>query len=246
MRIKNNKPLYKIVVEQTLDQLSSGELKVGHRFPPEADYAATLGVSRFTLRQAFSQLEHAGIIKRRKRGGTEVIAVKPAQRFNMQPTGIYNISGIIRETQFDLTDVSMVNSDAQADLCNYQNESSQWVCCTGTRTMYDQSTPFVRSRIFIGSQFSEIGVHAGDSPASIYQLILDRYGESMNRIKQRYSAQLCSDEIGNTLGLQPGAPVISHVAEMFNDNGELLELAESMFDPTRFKLDIDIGVVDKL
>lgn len=242
MRVKNGKPLYKNVVDDTLEKLSSGALKVGHRFPPEADFATSIGVSRHTLRQAFSQLEQAGIIKRRKRGGTEVIAAKPLPRFKYQPTGFYTVLGVIQETVFDLTDVSIVDQNAHSDLCNYASEASEWVCCTGTRTMRNQTTPFVWSRVFVSGQFSGIDVQAGDSPASIFELIQERYGESMNRMKQRHTAQLCSDEISNTLGIKQGAPVLGHVVELFNDDGVLIELVDSLFDPTRFTLDIDVNV----
>jgi len=142
MPIQSYKPLYKIVVEEMLDQLSSGVLNVGHRLPPEADFAVELGVSRHTLRQAFAQLERAGAIRRRKRGGTEIIADKPLQRFNLQPTGFYNALGVIRETQFDLTDVSIVDQSAHVDLQHYPNDSSKWMCCAGTRTLNNQDTLF--------------------------------------------------------------------------------------------------------
>jgi len=67
-----SRALYKILADDLLLKISNGEIKVGERLPPEAEYAEQLGVSRSTLRQAFSQLEHSGILKRRKRGGTEV------------------------------------------------------------------------------------------------------------------------------------------------------------------------------
>jgi len=244
MHIKADKPLYKFVIEETLDQLSSGVLQVGHRFPPESDYAAELGVSRHTLRQAFSELEQSGVIKRRKRGGTEVIALKPVQRFSVRPVGFYNALGVISETLFDLTDVSVVDGKDYADLRDYPSESSEWVCCTGSRTMLNQSTPFCWSRVFVSHQFSGIKVQAGDSPTSIYQLIQNRYGETMNRVKQRYSAELCTDEVGNTLGIKPHSPVLTHVAELFNGKGALLVLADSRYDPTRFTLKTEVNVVD--
>jgi len=244
MLIKSNRPLYKIVVEETLDQLSSGVLKVGDRFPPEADYAAALGISRHTLRQAFSQLEQVGVIKRRKRGGTEVIANKPAQRFSIQPSGFYNALGVIRETVFDITDVGIVDNSAHNDLANHANASSEWVCCTGTRTIKDQRTPFVWSQVFVNGRFSEISVRAGDSPASIYQLIQNRYGETMTRIRQRYSAALCSDDVAQALRLETGKPVLTHVAELYNANGTVLVVADSTYDPTRFQLITDVNVAD--
>jgi len=44
-----SRALYKILVDDTLRKISSGEIAVGTRFPAEAEYAESLGVSRSTL-----------------------------------------------------------------------------------------------------------------------------------------------------------------------------------------------------
>lgn len=72
---------------------------VGDKFPPEADYAAELGVSRSTLRLAFADLEASGVLKRRKRAGTVIISDAPRQRFNMATTGINELLSLGRDTQ---------------------------------------------------------------------------------------------------------------------------------------------------
>jgi len=84
-----SRALYKILVDDFMRKIASGEIAVGERLPPEAEYAETLGISRSTLRQAFARLEQSGVIKRRKRGGTEVISNKPVPRFNMVTSGFY-------------------------------------------------------------------------------------------------------------------------------------------------------------
>jgi len=125
MRTETNKPLYKTVVEETLHLLSGGAINVGHRLPPEADYAVEPGASRNTVREAFSQLEMAGDKKRRKRGGTEVIAIKPMQRFDTQLGCFSHPSALLCEALFNLSDISNVDQTAHPDLCQHQCESSK-------------------------------------------------------------------------------------------------------------------------
>jgi len=91
-----SRALYKILVDDILRKIGSGEIAVGERLPPEAEYAESLGVSRSTLRQAFAQLEQNGIIKRRKRGGTEVISNTPVQKFNMVTNGLSHRRELVR------------------------------------------------------------------------------------------------------------------------------------------------------
>jgi GntR family transcriptional regulator len=49
------------------------------KLPPEGDLAYQLGVSRTTLRAALQQLEHDGILSRRRGIGTRIIATAPGR-----------------------------------------------------------------------------------------------------------------------------------------------------------------------
>jgi len=235
-------PLYRQLVDDILAQLSTGVLKKGDRMPPEADYALSLGVSRSTVRLAFSHLEKAGIIVRRKRGGTEIISIKPVQRFEMSTGQLDNVLEFARDTRFDLTDVRTVESDVFHELQNYSNESTQWLRCTGTRSMADQQYPFVWSQIFVASRYSTISIQAGDSPFSVFDEIEKQFGVPVNRVKQRYSAILCSAPVARALGLNEADPVIALFAELLNKNGKLIQLANSVFDPKRFKVVTDVNI----
>ena len=64
--------LYKQVCDDILARIEAGSLKVGDKLPPEADYAAELGVSRSTLRLAFGELERVGVLRRKKRVGRRI------------------------------------------------------------------------------------------------------------------------------------------------------------------------------
>jgi len=237
-----HKPLYQQLVDDILDLLSKGKLKKGDRLPPEADYAAKLGVSRSTVRLAFSHLQKAGIINRRKRGGTEIISVKPVQRFEMSTSGLNNVLTVATDTHFDLTDVRMVDSDVFCELPNYSNESTNWLRCTGTRSMENQTNPFVWSQIFVAERYSKIPLQAGDSPNSIFAVIEKQFGVPVNRVKQRYSAKPCNLEVSLALGLNESDPVLTLFAELLNDKGGLIQLAHSIFDPSRFKIVTDVNV----
>lgn len=243
MNNKNKrKALYKQLVDDILSKLSTGALKVSDRLPPEADYATSKGVSRSTVRLAFSHLEKAGIINRRKRGGTEIIALKPVLRCEMCTDGCTHILTMAPDAKFDLTDVQAVNVNDFVELQNYAQESTRWLRCTGTSTLSDQCKPFVWSQVFVSERYSDLPIQAGDSPMSIFNEVEKRYGVAAGRAKQRYSAVLCSAEIASVLGLKESDSVLTMVAELFNEKKELIQLAYSFIDPIRFKVRTDVNV----
>lgn len=71
------------LVDQAIDGmralLASGEWTVGTRIPPEPQLAASLGVSRNTVREAVKALAHVGVLEVRRGDGTYVAAVTEVQ-----------------------------------------------------------------------------------------------------------------------------------------------------------------------
>lgn len=71
------------LVDQAIDGmrtlLASGEWSVGDRIPPEPVLAASLGVSRNTVREAVKALAHVGVLEVRRGDGTYVSAATEVQ-----------------------------------------------------------------------------------------------------------------------------------------------------------------------
>jgi len=71
---RGDRPLYLQIAVAIERGIANGKYGPGYRFPPEPTLAASLGVSRLTLRQALTVLERRGLIERivGRRGGTFV------------------------------------------------------------------------------------------------------------------------------------------------------------------------------
>ena len=68
-QIKNNK-VYEQVIEQIRQLIYEGELQRGDKLPSERELKRQLGVSRASIREAFSALEMIGLIESRPGEGT--------------------------------------------------------------------------------------------------------------------------------------------------------------------------------
>ncbi len=77
-------PLYYQLKKCVLEMLKESKLKEGDMLPPESELCKALGVSRPTIRQAFSELESEGLLKRYKGRGTFVSKPKVEERFLRQ------------------------------------------------------------------------------------------------------------------------------------------------------------------
>jgi len=74
-------PFYRQIVDQMAELIRSGQLAPGTRLPSYRELAPQLLVSLITVRRAYTDLEHAGLIVLKQGQGTFVAAdVKAASR----------------------------------------------------------------------------------------------------------------------------------------------------------------------
>lgn len=76
------------------DRISSGSIRPGSRLPPEPEFAAELGVSRATLREALRSLEEEGSVHRLRGRGT-FVADRPRLRSNLDVN--FGVTDAIRQ-----------------------------------------------------------------------------------------------------------------------------------------------------
>ena len=81
-------PLYRRVVDALREDIASGRVAVGNRFPTEDALCRRFGVSRHTVREALRALREEGLIASRQGAGTTVV------RRASQPLYTYSISSI--------------------------------------------------------------------------------------------------------------------------------------------------------
>jgi len=76
-----------VIRKYVVDQLASGQLKQGDCLPSESELARTLGVGRYSVRQALAELSQAGMVQRIKKRGTVVTVESPVLQQKSNPSG---------------------------------------------------------------------------------------------------------------------------------------------------------------
>ncbi len=235
--------LHHKVREGIMNRIAAGDLKVGDRLPPEADYAAELGVSRATLRRAFADLERAKILERRKRAGTRIIATQPLPSFSMETGGLNTVLSIDAEAIFAITATRNLPAEAIPGAKEYGVASDIWLEITGARRMPDETTPFSINRVYVPPRYAGVEAMLGGLDTSIFRAMEAAFGVTVGRVCQSVRARTCPVEDALAMGLASNAPVLEIEAQLYTRDGDLLEISLATFDAARFevKTDVDIG-----
>ena len=234
--------LYERVCDELLEKINSGALKVGDRLPPEEDYAAQLGISRSTLRLAFAELESSGVLRRKKRAGTEIISNAPKKQFNMATGGISELLSIGNDTEFVLHGTRTVRTEDVPELEGLVSETGYWLEVFGARSLPDEARPFSVNRVYVPARFAAIEPVLTSGKMSVYRKIEETFGVEVGRVSQLVTAISCPAEDARLMGLPPEAPALRIEAKLYLSDGALMELSLAVFDPNRFQVRTDVTI----
>lgn len=234
--------LHQKLADDILTQIQTGKLRVGEKLPPEAVYAADLGVSRSTLRHAYSELERVGILQRKKRAGTTVIADQPKARFNMSTTGLHELLSLGRDTDLILSGTSTVATKAIPELHGYHSETDHWLEVSGSRTLPNENIPFNSTQIYVPARYAAIEHVLSAREPSVFRIVEERFNLVVGRVSQAALAIACPAEIAKVIDLEPGAPALRIVAQLYDRDGILMEISVATFDPERFRLQTNVQI----
>jgi len=118
---KDMVPLYGQVVQTMKNKIISGHYERGSKLPSEENTGRALGVSRITIRQAFSQLEQEGWITRRQGKGTFITKAPPAVWQN-NLTSLQDVVRVITGSDVrpvGIDQIQVKDTSSANDICDF-------------------------------------------------------------------------------------------------------------------------------
>jgi DNA-binding GntR family transcriptional regulator len=124
----------------------------------------------------------------------------------------------------------------------YISETDYWLEISGTRTLPGEAVPFNTTRVYVPARYAGIEHVLKDNESSVFQIIEDRFGVTVGRVSQATQAIRCPPKAAAVLGLSPDAPALRIVAQLYDQDGVLMEISVATFDPERFQLQTDVEI----
>lgn len=216
-----------------------GSLKPGERLGAERDLAASLGVSRSTLRQALASLEADGVIRRVPgRGGGTFIAPTKVDRDLSRIVGVPTLlrdQGFTAGSRVVSVGVTVAGPDA-AEALGLEPD--------------DFVVDLVRIRLADGSPISleharfpaELvpGLPEHDLSGSIYELIDEAYGLRPAEALERIEVVAASALEASILSVPLGAPLLSITRRTQDGDGRTFEYSRDLFRSDRMRITVRV------
>lgn len=232
----SGQPRYLQVAGELKRGITDGSWPVGARLPTEAELCEQFEISRDTARAAVRVLGQAGLIVRRQRVGTVVIATPDNARYTHDLSTTRDLLQYAEDTELKLMFVSKVPLDKVQARVVGARPGDEWIFALGVRTSPGgaNARPICVTRLFLNPVLKGIEARLRDRKSAVYSIIERDFKRPIERIEQEFKGVLLDAEDAANLGAKPGAPALRIVRRYYGGDGMLLELSDNIHPSDRF------------
>jgi GntR family transcriptional regulator len=253
----DQRPLY-IQVSDALRQLvQSGHYAPGERLPSEIELSQRLGISRPTLREAMRMLEEEGIIVRRHGVGTFLAASRPVIEGGLEVLESIDRMAERRGLHTQMVESTVVERPATARELQglaMADASPLDAVGTGSAALAPIGVTVVTRVITAGNErvayLTDVSPQAylreaelapaGDENfrGSVLDLFLHRGWPALAYSRTDLVAEAADAELARRLHVQRGAPLLRLDAQLYAQDGRVVDYSTSYFVPGYFRLHV--------
>lgn len=224
---------------EVVEGIRSGELAGDDGLlPSEASLSQRLGVSRATLREALSQLEHSGMIVRRHGIGTFVSPGQP-----LMVTGLEELESI--ETLARRTGVEIHMGEYEIEERAASAEETAGLLLAASvpvfaveRVMLSEARPIAYLIDVVPTDVLDPGLLRESFHGSVLDLLLERGDPPLQHSHTELVAEAAEAELARSLHLRAGDPLLKLTAQLYTTDGRVVDYSVSYFVPGHFRFHV--------
>ena len=227
-------PRYQRVADDLTKRIGTGKYPVGGYLPTEMELCRHYGISRHTVREALRQLRDAGLISRRRRIGTEVVARMPKASYRQPTNSIADLLQYAEETQLSILDTKPIVCDAALAELLECREGARWLRVNSLRAVPGDARPVCMTTAYLDLRLPDLEKNLEALTGPISAMLERVYGIHIARIEQSIQAVRLGKRQAKLLRTVDGGPALRAIRRYYDHRGRLIELSNAIHPGERF------------
>lgn len=233
-------PRYRSIAEALRGEIRSGSYAVGAKLPTEARLCEMYGASRQTLREALRALTEEGLIVRRPRAGSVVVARQSPTVFAQAVASIEELLNYPTETYRRTVETKYLEAGHELASLLKCAPGTAWFLISALRFPKGSETPLCWTDIYILPKYASVVRHPKHHTILVADQITEWFGETAARTQIEVSASQVPAELAKPLGVTRGSPSLNVLRRYTGSNGEVFEATISIHPGARYTYSFEL------
>lgn len=236
--------LWRQVSQIIRNRVRDGSYPLDSVLPREVDLADELGVSRNTVREAFRLLSDEGLLERRKRAGTRVVATRTRTKLQIDLDPQSSLRALSRQS--DLKVIGRTEAELPAAIRDPLPDlaDGRWHRVRCVRVTATGQIPLSWTEVHLAPDLKDISLHVGEQRGQQFRMIEQRRHERMVRTRTLLFPISMPADIARHLDVKPGAMALRVLQAMINEDGVCREVVVSIYPAERYSFEMTFPLTD--
>lgn len=217
-------------------EISTGQYPVGARFPSEQDLRERFQVGRHTVREALKLLSEQGLLGRRRKTGTFVLADTPVSPYVHSLRDLKALLDFAETNVLDIQHTGGVSADSKL-LSGFDNLwQGRWFRAAGLRLRVADGLPICWTELLVPDCFCPPREALLAAKKAMYEVTLAHNGFRLEYVEQEVTATLLPDAMLPLLQVTGDASALLVKRRYVAHTGETFEISHSLYPASRYRI----------
>ena len=233
-------PIHQTISNQIRSEIQKGKYPIGSKLPTEEELCIQFKISRPTLRQALSTLSSEGLINRRPRTGSKVIATQPPIIMSQSVNAVNELLDYPGEMTRKIIETSIIKADpklAQEIQCEIGKE---WFRIISLRFQNNSAIPLCLTTYYILPKYAGVVKHPKHLSIPISEQIVDMYEEVIEKAKVEVYAEKIPNQYAKELMVEENTSALVVARSYTGHDHEIFQITISSHPEDRYRYSFEL------
>ncbi len=218
------------------DEIGAGRFPVGGRFPTEVELQERFGVGRHTVREALKLLAEQGMLGRRRKTGTIVLADRPVAPYVHSLRDLRGLLDFAQNTRLEIRHEGFA-SIADGTVGGFTELlGKRWFRIAGVRSTRADGKPLCWSEVLIPEAFTpdRAAIHRGSE--AIYEVVMAHNNLRLDYVEQEVSATDLPRQHADLLHAEAESAALMVSRRYVAHTGATFEISQNLYPASRYSV----------
>lgn len=221
------------IADALRQDIHGGRYKLGDRLPTEEQLLEIFSASRHSVREALRELTDEGLLLRRPRTGSIVIATSAERHFTQRMASVQellNYPNTVRKTLWS----GYVEASHELAAVLKCPVGATWFCLRSLRVPAGSTLPVCQTDIYLAPQFAGVTRHKKHHLIPVADQVAEMFGNPADSTDIEISATLVPGEVAEPLQVPAGSAGLHVVRRYAGRDGKVFEVTITIHPAQRY------------